>query len=318
MNKNKLDNIDGCFLGLAVGDALGVPVEFKDRDLLRRFPLTTMTGNGTWGQPPGTWSDDSSLCFCLAESLVKGYDLNDIGNSFVRWMKEGYWGAHHKVFDIGGTTRVAIQDLANGESPLHSGNFDQESNGNGSLMRIVPASIFFHGKGDEELHQVIQEISAITHAHFRSVFSCFLFSKLVQKILNGFDMMKAYEHAMTEANLYAREKGFYEPEIRLFERLLSNKIYSYTESEIYSSGYVLHTLEASIWCFLKTTNFSDAVLKAVNLGEDTDTTGCVTGALAGLYYGIEKIPVEWINAIARRDDIIQLSGNFSQILKSKT
>jgi ADP-ribosyl-[dinitrogen reductase] hydrolase len=217
---SKLDNIDGCFLGMAVGDALGVPVEFKDRDFLRRFPVTTMTGNGTWGQPAGTWSDDSSLSFCLAESLVKGYNLSDIGNSFVRWMKEGYWGAHHKVFDIGGTTRVAIQDLANGESPMHSGNFDEESNGNGSLMRIVPASIFFHRTHDDEFHKFIREISAVTHAHFRSVFSCFLFSKLVQKILDGLDKMDAYQIAMTEVATFASEKNFYGPEIKLFGRLL--------------------------------------------------------------------------------------------------
>jgi ADP-ribosyl-[dinitrogen reductase] hydrolase len=312
---NRLNNIEGCFLGLAVGDALGVPIEFRDRETLLKFPVKTMTGNGTWKQPAGTWSDDSSLTFCTAESLINGYALNDIGTKFVRWMKEGYWGAHHKVFDIGGTTRHSLQRIFEGENPLYSGDFEEESNGNGSLMRIAPASIFFHRKENEELLIAIREVSSITHAHFRAVFSCFLYSKFIQAILFGMEKTVAFERAMSDATEFVSKKEFYEPEIKLFNRLLEQTLIEQDGSTIHSSGYVLHTLEASIWCFLNTESYSEAVLKAINLGGDTDTTGCVTGALAGLYYGKDSIPSEWINTIARLDDIVHLSEEFSGSLR---
>src|SRR4051812_43739522 len=103
MMKWKFENITSCFLGLAIGDPLGVPVEFKDRTFLKNNPVKDMLGYGCWNQPPGTWSDDSSLTFCQAESLVTGYDLNDIGKKFLAWYTTGHWGAHYKLFDIGNT-----------------------------------------------------------------------------------------------------------------------------------------------------------------------------------------------------------------------
>ena len=143
-------NIKSCFLGLAIGDGLGVPVEFRDRSFLKDFPVKEMLGYGSWNQPPGTWSDDSSLTFCLAESLVNGYSLHDIGKKFVAWYKEGYWGAHHKLFDIGGTTRASIERISAGENPLFSGEPDESSNGNGALMRITPAALYFYNVSDDD------------------------------------------------------------------------------------------------------------------------------------------------------------------------
>ena len=131
-------NIKSCFLGLAIGDALGVPVEFRDRAFFKDHPVKEMLGYGSWNQPLGTWSDDSSLTFCLAQSLAEGYNLHDIGKKFVAWYKEGYWGAHHKLFDIGGTTRTSIERISVGENPLFSGELEENSNGNGSPMRIAP------------------------------------------------------------------------------------------------------------------------------------------------------------------------------------
>jgi ADP-ribosyl-[dinitrogen reductase] hydrolase len=309
----QLKNIESCFLGLAVGDALGVPVEFSSRGSLKLNPVTTMMGHGCWNQPRGTWSDDSSLAFCLAEGLaVDGYNLDRIGERFVKWMKNGYWGAHHKVFDVGGTTRMALQRISDGENPLHSGEFDEDSNGNGSLMRITPASIYFSKESDDELMERMREVSGITHRHFRSVFSCFVFSKFISSLLQGIEKREAYLQSMEEINRYIQTKDFNPDEIKLFKRLLSGGLTDEGEDRIRSSGYVLHTLEASIWCFLHTNDYREAVLKAVNLGEDTDTTGCVTGAIAGLYYGKESIPQDWIEALARKEDIIQLSKDFQK------
>lgn len=312
-----VNKVKGCFLGLAVGDALGVPVEFRRREFLKENPVLEMTGFGAWNQPPGTWSDDSSMTFCLAESLVTAYDLHDIASNFVRWYKDGYWGAHHKLFDIGGTTRLSLARVAAGEDPMFSGEYGEESNGNGSLMRIAPAALYFSNHPKEDFYQRIKEISNITHAHFRSVFSCFIFSMYLKRLFAGEEKFQAFTYACHEVNEFATACDFNRSELNLFHRILNQTIAKAEEGTINSYGYVLDTLESSIWCFLNTDTFSEAVLKAVNLGGDTDTTGCVTGALAGLYYGIDAIPSHWLEVLARKNDILKLSEDFTESMKKQ-
>ncbi len=301
-----IEKIKATCFGFAIGDAMGVPVEFKSRENLQSSPITGMTGNGSWNQPLGTWSDDSSLAFCLAESLTKGYDLNDIAQNFRNWKHHGYWGAHHKVFDIGGATRFAIDRLAKGCSPLLSGGMMEEDNGNGSLMRIMPLLFIIKDLQVAERYKKIKEVSAITHAHFRSVFACFIYLEFALQIFNGNSMDVAYINMQQVVKPFAEEHQFNPNELQLFGRILNNNIKDEEERVIHSSGYVLHTLEASLWCLLNTRNYADAVLKAVNLGADTDTTGCVTGGLAGLLYGYDSIPKGWTRKIARGDDINDL------------
>ncbi|AYB30923.1 ADP-ribosylglycohydrolase family protein [Chryseolinea soli] len=313
----KFENITSCFLGLAIGDALGVPVEFKGRSYFSNQPVRGMLGYGTWNQPPGTWSDDSSLTFCLAESLVAGYDLNDIGKKFVAWYSNGYWGAHHKLFDVGGTTRVALARIRDGEDPKFAGELDEDSNGNGSLMRIAPAPLYFCNETDEVLFERIKEISSVTHGHFRSVLSCFIFSKVMIELFKGEDKSSALQNAVEATKDFSHRSEFNVAELEKFDRVLSGKIQHVHANQISSSGYVLHTLEAALWCFLNTDSYRDAVLKAVNLGGDTDTTGCVAGALAGLYYGESSLPMEWTIALAREKDIIKLAGDFTESIKNK-
>jgi ADP-ribosyl-[dinitrogen reductase] hydrolase len=312
-----IDKVQACFLGLAVGDALGVPVEFRDRSYFRDHTVKEMLGYGTWNQPPGTWSDDSSLAFCLAESLSRGYDLNDVAKKFVDWHYEGYWGAHHKCFDIGGATRAAIIALKKGESPLFSGGLDEDSNGNGSLMRIAPAAFYFSRVSDDKLYQGVKKVSSITHGHFRSVFSCYVFCKFLIELSHGQDKTLSLRNVGKEISDFSINRQFNPNEIKRFERILDGSIVEADESSIHGSGYVLHTLEAAIWCFMTTDNYREAVLKAVNLGDDTDTTACVTGALAGLYYGREAIPAEWLNILARKNDIMKLSEDFTDSLKKQ-
>jgi ADP-ribosylglycohydrolase len=313
----KFENIKSCFLGLAIGDALGVPVEFKRRPYFKDQPVVDMLGYGTWNQPPGTWSDDSSLTFCLAESLVQGYDLHDIGRKFVAWYSEGYWGAHHTLFDVGATTRVSLVRIRDGEDPRFSGELDEASNGNGSLMRIAPAPLYFCNEPDEVLFQRIQEISAMTHGHFRSVLACVIFSKIMIELLKGVEKSKALQNASASISDLSLKNKFNADEMKNFESILSGKIHRVNEDQIQSSGYVLHTLEAALWCFLRTDSYHDAVLKAVNLGGDTDTTACVTGALAGLYYGEPSLPEAWLRKLARQQDIVKLSEGFTEAVKSR-
>lgn len=308
--KNRIKS--GLF-GVAIGDALGVPVEFKSREKLKLNPVVDMMGFMSWNQPPGTFSDDSSLAFCTAESLCKGYDIEDMAQTFVKWMQEGYWGAHHKVFDIGGTTRYSLARVVKGESARNSGNFFEEDNGNGSLMRILPLVFYLQQEKDVEvIYKKVKEVSSITHAHFRSVFACFIYVVYCLEILKDKDKFEAYKELQNIVSKFLEDKKYNPAEIQLFDKILKNDIWTYAENEIRASGYVLHSLEASFWCFLNSNTYEETVLKAVNLGEDTDTTGAIAGGLAGIYYGIENIPQKWIDNLVRSNDIKDLAERLSQ------
>ncbi|WP_068842018.1 ADP-ribosylglycohydrolase family protein [Flavobacterium chilense] len=305
--------IESGLFGVAIGDALGVPVEFKSREKLKQNPVVDMMGFMSWNQPPGTFSDDSSLAFCTAESLCKGYDIEDMAQTFVKWMQEGYWGAHNKVFDIGGTTKHSLARVVKGESARNSGNFFEEDNGNGSLMRILPLVFYLQKENDiEVIYKKVKEVSSITHAHFRSGFACFIYVVYCLEILKDKDKFEAYKEMQNVLSKFLEDKKYNPVEIQLFDKLLKNDIWTFPENEIRASGYVLHSLEASFWCFLNSDSYEETVLKAVNLGEDTDTTGAIAGGLAGIYYGIENIPEKWIDNLARSNDIEDLAYRLSQ------
>ncbi len=309
------NSVKAGIFGVCIGDALGVPVEFKTREDLKRSPVTRMLEYMSWNQPKGTWSDDSSLTLCLTDELAKGYDLEKIGQSFVKWNRYGHWTAHGKLFDIGGTTRHAIARLIKGESARFSGNIFEEDNGNGSLMRILPLAFYLKEEEDTgNVYQTVKEVSSITHGHFRSVFSCFIYIIFAIELLKGKDKKEAYRHVQRMALEFAEIQGFNPDEVQLFDRILKYDISAYPEDEIRGSGYVLHSLEASLWSFLNSESYVEAVLKAVNLGEDTDTTGAITGGIAGIYYGFENIPEEWVSELVRKDDIEKLCGRLENKL----
>ncbi|MGE5406916.1 MAG: ADP-ribosylglycohydrolase family protein [Methanosarcina sp.] len=276
-----------------------------------------MTGYGTYDLPPGTWSDDSSMTFCLAEALKDDFDLNAIAQNFVSWYYKDFWTARGNVFDIGIATKKAIERLANGERPETTGAYDEKSNGNGSLMRILPLLFYLYDKPIEMRYEIIRQVSSITHAHIRSVIACFYYIEFAKQIFEGLDKFEIYDNLQTEIPEFLASVKVSTSEITRFNRLLDENIYEFPEEEIKSDAYVLHTLESCIWCLMTTENFRDAVLKAVNLGEDTDTTGAVTGGLAGLLYGIDGIPHEWISQVARKDDIEKLAETLSSEIQDK-
>lgn len=294
-------------IGTAVGDALGVPVEFQPRGYLKANLVTDMREYGTHEQPKGTWSDDTSLMLCLAESMVEGLDTNNLAQKFIAWKNDNLWTPHGWVFDIGIGTRIAIERLENGMKTELAGGFDEMDNGNGSLMRILPLVLNIKDLDIEERYEWTKKISSITHAHVRSVMACFYYLEFAKKIIEGNDKFQAYNELQSELTQYFEQRKINPIEINKFHRLLIDDISKVDEDNIKSSGYVMDTLEAAIWCILTTNNYKDAVLKSVNLGHDTDTTGAVTGGLAALIYGMDTIPVEWINTLARKDDIINLT-----------
>jgi len=311
--------------GVCIGDALGVPVEFRSRDQLKRSPVTTMRAFGTHRQPIGTWSDDSSLMLCLADSLCKEYDLEDIALKFLQWYNAEIWTPHGSVFDIGIATSQAIHRVSKGESARFSGNIFEEDNGNGSLMRILPLLFYIKDFPIEKRFDIVKYVSSITHGHIRSVLACFIYLEFALEILKGKDKWEAYKAMQKTVREFLDNNPICsQEEMNKFHRILELKVGEYDidplhtleEEEISSSGYVLSSLEASLWCFLNSESYSEAVLKAVNLGEDTDTTGAITGGIAGIYYGFENITEEWIVVLARKEDIEKLCEKLNEKLSN--
>ena len=299
-------------IGSAVGDALGVPVEFKSRQYLQQNPVTDMTGYGTYNMPPGTFSDDSSMMFCLAESLCNGYNVNDIAEKFQMWMHEGYWTADGEVFDVGISTRKAINRLRVVKNPTEAGSTSESDNGNGSLMRILPLAIFTKDLSIDERCEIVKEVSSITHAHNRSVLACIYYIEFALNVLDSENLEEAYLNTNFWLKLFLEENEIYKNEFQYFERILSGKLIDLKEDEIKSTGYVMDSLEASIWCLLHTSSYKDCVLKAVNLGHDTDTIACIAGGIAGIYYDAETIPTNWIEQLARVNDILHLAEQLEE------
>ena len=302
----------GLLFGIAIGDALGVPVEFMSRKHLQANPVVSMREFGTHHQPAGTWSDDTAMSMLLAEQLIEGYDVQKLANRFCHWYQYNQWTPHGEIFDMGVATRNAMDKLAKGVSALESGECDDYSNGNGSLMRILPLAIYLQNKPIDQRFCLTKEVSGITHSHIRSVIGCFFAVEFVIQLLKEKDKCDAYYEAQNIVRDYLHLINVKSSEIELYNRILFDDISCIAESDIYSSGYILHTLEASLWAFLTTENFKDAVLKAVNLGDDTDTIGSVTGGMAGLFYGFDQIPRDWIETLVKKEDIEELGFRFQE------
>ena len=313
MDKITAKQVEAILLGVAVGDALGVPVEFQTRG---SFQVTDMLGYGTHNQPAGTWSDDTSLTLCLADSLSRGFSLDDIARNFIKWHAEAAFTAHGNVFDIGISTSKAIRNLKTGRGPDKSGNTDVNENGNGSLMRIAPLVFYVADKPQAERFEIVRQVSTITHAHPISVIACITYVEYLLKLLHGMDKVAAFEAVQKEMiqsfEVLPLDRERQDAQSRFYRLLLpGTKIYALPEKEIKSGGFVVDTLEAAFWCFLTTDNYRDAVLKAVNLGGDTDTTAAVVGGMAGLFYRVEAIPENWRKKLARYDYFCGLAANLA-------
>lgn len=301
----------GLLFGIVIGDALGVPVEFMSRKHLQANPVISMRAYGTHHQPAGTWSDDTAMSMLLVEQLIEGYDVQKLANRFCHWYQYNQWTPHGEIFDMGVATRNAMDKLAKGVPASESGECDDYSNGNGSLMRILPLAIYLQNKPIDERFRIVKEVSSVTHAHIRSIIGCFFAVEFVINLLKEKDKCDAYAETQNIVRDYLHLINIKTSEIELYNRILFDDISRIPQEDIYSSGYILHTLEASLWAFLTTDNFKDAVLKAVNLGDDADTIGSVTGGLAGLFYGFEQIPTEWIETLVKKEDIENLVQRFS-------
>ena len=306
------NQVRGCLLGHAVGDALGVPVEFAGRAARDRDPVTGMRAFGTHNQPAGTWSDDHSLTLASAVALTENsWDLGWMGYTFTGWLMHGEFRPHGKVFDIGGTTRLAIQALDRGADPSKLPDLNSEqSNGNGSLMRLAPAALYLAGGNPAIRRQRAMDASRLTHGHPRSQLVCAVYAEVIAGLVWGLALPAALAQAQNTLTPFVAAE--YPAESPHLQRLLDPSLADLPRHEISGSGYVVHTLEAALWCCLNfPDDFATPVLAAVNLGLDTDTTGAVTGSLAGLIHGEAGIPEEWLAALARREHLEEAYDAFA-------
>ena len=289
-----IDRFRGCLLGLAVGDAVGTTLEFKSRGSYE--PISDMVGGGPFDLNPGEWTDDTSMALCLAASLVEqgGFDAKDQMERYCRWMEEGYMSSNGRCFDIGNTIADALRRFRDTGDPF-SGSRDAKSAGNGPIMRLAPVPMFYYPDRSLAIEHAA-ESSRTTHGANECVDACRLFAGVLFRALDGCD---------TEEVLMADSGTFTGA-----ERICAIARGEYRDKEvamIQGTGYVVDSLEAALWCFMKTDTFEAAILQAANLGDDADTTAAVCGQVAGAYYGIAGIPGSWLKKLVSRELILELA-----------
>ncbi|WP_240541552.1 ADP-ribosylglycohydrolase family protein [Bifidobacterium callimiconis] len=273
LNDAMAARLRGAVYGQAVGDALGVPFEFKSRD---SFQCTDMIGNGTHCKPAGTWSDDTAMMLGTLDSLADTngvVNADDMRGKFLAWARNGEYTPDGDVFDIGNTTSIA---LGSGK-----GQTGERDNGNGSLMRIIPLA--FVDCSDDD----IRSASAVTHAHEISTSACVRFVHAARLLIAASDGWSAGASGENSGMIRARRTAAIDKagEIAGLENLRATP-----RNQIRSGGFVLDTLRAAFWCLTTTDCYADCVRAAVNLGSDSDTTAAVSGALAGIVYGFDANP----------------------------
>lgn len=289
-----LDRFRGCLLGLAVGDAVGTAVEFSRRGTFE--PLTDMIGGGPFKLQVGQWTDDTSMALCLATSLVErnGFDARDQMERYCRWVDQGYLSSTGTCFDIGGTVASALYRFQQSGEP-YAGSIHPRSAGNGCIMRLAAIPMFFFPDPDA-VEKYGVESSRTTHGATECLDACRLLGRIILRALLG---RPKDEVALGDSDSFAGE-----------EKIVAIARGAYqvkAEAEVRGSGYVVESLEAAMWCFIRTDSFEDAILKAANLGDDADTTAAVCGQVAGAYHGASHIPSRWLERVALRSEITLLA-----------
>jgi ADP-ribosyl-[dinitrogen reductase] hydrolase len=311
------DRYRGALLGLAVGDALGTTLEFKTPGTFE--PITDLIGGGPFRLKPGQWTDDTSMALCLAESLIekRGFDPKDQMDRYCRWWKKGYLSSTGTCFDIGITVRTALAHYQQSGDPF-AGSTDSFSAGNGSLMRLAPVPLAFRQKNvDLAIHNA-GESSRTTHAAPTTIDACRYFAGLLLGALEG----RSKEELLSSFFCPASDQQYWKrhplsPEIA---EIAAGSFKQKQPPAIIGTGFVVRSLEAALWAFYRSDSFRDGALRAVNLGDDADTTGAIYGQLAGAFYGVSAIPEDWIERLTMRDFIYQSAGalfNLSTAFLSK-
>jgi ADP-ribosyl-[dinitrogen reductase] hydrolase len=289
----------GALIGLSVGDALGAAVEFKSPGSFT--PVTRYRSGGPHGLNAGEWTDDTSMALALADSIgTVGWDLNDQADRYVQWWKTGKYSVNGRCFDIGITTRSALGDFLVKKNALTSGSRSDRASGNGSIMRLAPVPIRFGQLYVDQLVELsrrAEESSLPTHASDQCVSACRYLALALAAIIHGEDR----DEVLSPDWKPLQQLNEIKPLHPLIQVIAQGSFRQKQPPAIEGSGWVVKSLEASLWAFHDAENFEEAVLKAVNLGDDADTTGAICGQLAGAYWGESGIPESLRSGLARMD-----------------
>lgn len=299
MNKRKR-----ALWGFIIGDAYGVPMEFMERDT---FNVSDMIGYGCWDVPAGTWSDDSAMTLITIEHLINDTSLADLKRAFCDWAYRGHWTYNDEPsFDVGLTISEVINRWEK-NGLYETAKTDEQSNGNGALMRILPIAFYSYKRSIEERY--VKDYATLTHGHIRSILCCLHYTYVVHALMDGLSI----RDSLKQANDYILLKlADYPEEVIHFERVLT--IENVSRDDINSNGYVIHTLEAVYWSLLNSNSYYETIFNAVHLGSDTDTVGAIAGGLAGLYYEELNIPEDWMGLIPKREEIDTLLNRFVKVV----
>ena len=294
----------GALLGLAVGDALGTTVEFKPAGSFP--PVRDMIGGGPFGLAPGEWTDDTSMALCLAESLVecRGFDAADQMRRYVRWWRHGHLSSTGRCFDVGNTVRTALSEFERTGNPF-SGPTARHTAGNGSLMRLAPVPLCFASSPADALEHAAAS-SRTTHGAPEAVDACRVLAALIVGALRGLPKDELLSPTFVDSASLA-------PGVAA---VVGGSYKTLEPPRIRGTGYVVDSLEAALWAFHRTASFEEGALKAVNLGDDADTTGAVYGQLAGTFYGADGIPERWVSRLACRATIEDFAQRVLQLATS--
>jgi ADP-ribosyl-[dinitrogen reductase] hydrolase len=291
------DRQRGSLFGLAIADALGAAVEFKSPGSFRK--VTGYRGGGPHGLAPGEWTDDSSMALALADSIAAaGWNPNDQASRYLAWWRKGEYSVNGRCFDIGITTQSALRRFEKTRNAKTSGDTSQRASGNGSIMRLAPVPIHYAYLFPAEMDELVSyliESSRVTHASPQCLSACAYMGLVLCGLMHGIDRQEVLD-AKWEPLLQLKRIHALHPEI---EEVAAGSFRENQPPEIVGSGYVVKSLEAALWAFHDAKDFREAVLRAVNLGDDADTTGAVCGQLAGAYWGESGIPQEWREGLAK-------------------
>jgi ADP-ribosylglycohydrolase len=275
-NLNELERrLYGGIFGFCIGDMLGVPVEFSTRKEREEDRVQELRAYGTYHQPFGTWSDDTSLMLCLMDACINGFSMEKLADNFVRYYKNGEFTPNGEMFDIGISTQNAIEKTISGVEPVKCGGTTENDNGNGSLMRILPVAYFINKYDISTIIKMIEDISSLTHAHDRAKLACIFYVEFASQLIQGKDKMEAYENTIKFINMNCSKE--YANEFENYKKILSKEIIHFDRTKIKSTGYVIDTLESVLWLFFNMNSYEQIVLEAVNLGGDTDTIAAIVG-----------------------------------------
>lgn len=322
----------GGLLGLAVGDAFGVPVEFLSREEVKAIDLQDMVGKDTglafvsrWGDliPSGAWSDDTSMTIAAMASVIEQngkFDYEDIMKRFRFWWYKGYYSCLEFPFGLGGNIGKALERYIQGCPALECGGKGLRDNGNGAMMRMFPFAVYciIHDFGDDETADFISKAAAITHGHDINKMSCFIYTQFLRECLRMGNPQMAYASICREGKDSYKEyygRYFSRDAIEAHEDFLdSYQAGGLSPEQIGESGYVVDSLKTAVYSIVNTKDYETAVKMAIDLGYDTDTNGAITGSIAGALYGYDNIPKRWLGALRKREELENLANQFTNCI----